>query len=88
MWPLTSELRTLEAAEPLCRVTAEVGEQVGPVAAVGLGVVGQAQGHRHVGVLRLTRHLDRQEGAERGEGGEGGGLTWVGSPCSHLTYSL
>ena len=56
---LTSQLRTLEAPESFRRVTAEVGEKVRPVAAVSLGVVGQAQRDRDVGVLRLTRHLDR-----------------------------
>ena len=39
---VTSQLRTLEAAEPFCRVTAEVGEEVRPVTAVSLRVVGQA----------------------------------------------
>ena len=56
---LTSELRTLEAAESLRRVTAQVGEKVRPVTGVSLGVVGQAQGDRNVGVLSLTRHLHR-----------------------------
>ena len=57
---LTSELRTLEATEPLRRVTAQVGEKVGPVTGVSLGVVGQAQRDRNVGVLSLTRHLHRR----------------------------
>ena len=54
---LTCEGGTLEVPQPLGGVTAPVGQEVWPVAGVEVGVIGQAQHHRHVGVLRLTRHL-------------------------------
>ena len=54
---LTSEGGTLEVPQPLCGVTAQVSQEVGPVTRVEVGVIGQAQHHRHIGVLSLTRHL-------------------------------
>ena len=61
---LTCEGGTLEVPQPLCGVTASVGQEVGPVTGVEVGVIGQAQHHRHIGVLRLTRHLGSQLGSQ------------------------
>ena len=52
-----SELRTLEAPEPLRGVTAEVCEEVRPVTGVTRLVPGQAEGDRNIRVLCLARHL-------------------------------
>ena len=64
LYLLTCEGGTLEVPQPLCGVTASVCQEVGPVAGVEVGVIGQAQHHRHIGVLRLTRHLGSQLGSQ------------------------